>query len=483
MWEVFGAKVYDMDTGTFRSLTDTLPKIASYADRYFVFFFKNGSGSAYYENSEMEKAKEAGLKDFLDPEYSREYFKGVHASIQRIEELIRILAETDKTKLSNKELSVLFDRGTRELVEIFGYYLACQPQCVAGLEDELKRRLRTIIPHDKIDEIFSELAVTTRNSKIKQEEIDWLLLLLSAKKMSVSDLTHPECNELIKNHSTTYAQLHIGHSQTEYYAKKFEHEIIEDTDVLQARYEAIVTLGQKAAQKRQQILDTYNLQKDIQYIADVLAEIGHLRFEMRVSGWAPLYAAFCPLVFSEIERRYNLSHRSLDLATISEIESILKGETVAREIFQSRKDKFLMFIDDGKLKTYAGEAAEKLFNELISVDDYSGITEIKGNIAMKGKVTGRVVLFKWGDNLQNKLKEMGDNSIIVAGQTRPELMPLISKSKGIVTDEGGITSHAAIVSRELGVPCIIGTKIATQVLKDGDLIEVDAHTGIVRILK
>ena len=62
-------------------------------------------------------------------------------------------------------------------------------------------------------------------------------------------------------------------------------------------------------------------------------------------------------------------------------------------------------------------------------------------------------------------------------------MPLIAKSKAIVTDEGGITSHAAIVSRELGIPCIIGTKIGTQVLKDGDLVEVDAYQGIVTILR
>ena len=53
----------------------------------------------------------------------------------------------------------------------------------------------------------------------------------------------------------------------------------------------------------------------------------------------------------------------------------------------------------------------------------------------------------------------------------------------IITEPGGITSHAAIVSRELGVPCIIGTKIATKVLKDGDLVEVDADKGIVKIVK
>jgi len=53
-------------------------------------------------------------------------------------------------------------------------------------------------------------------------------------------------------------------------------------------------------------------------------------------------------------------------------------------------------------------------------------------------------------------------------------------AKAIVTDEGGLSCHAAIVARELGVPCIVGTKIATKVFKDGDLVEVDADKGIVR---
>ena len=67
--------------------------------------------------------------------------------------------------------------------------------------------------------------------------------------------------------------------------------------------------------------------------------------------------------------------------------------------------------------------------------------------------------------------------------TTPDLMPTIKQAKAIITDEGGLTCHAAIISRELGIPCIIGTKIATKVLKNGDLVEVDAEKGILKILK
>jgi phosphohistidine swiveling domain-containing protein len=76
-----------------------------------------------------------------------------------------------------------------------------------------------------------------------------------------------------------------------------------------------------------------------------------------------------------------------------------------------------------------------------------------------------------------------EGDIIVAPMTTPIHIPAMQKSAGIITDEGGITCHAAIVAREMKKPCIIGTKIATQVLKDGDLVEVDADNGVVRILE
>lgn len=73
--------------------------------------------------------------------------------------------------------------------------------------------------------------------------------------------------------------------------------------------------------------------------------------------------------------------------------------------------------------------------------------------------------------------------VLVADHTTPELLPIMKKSIAIITDMGGLLSHASITSRELGIPCIVGTKIGTQVLKDGDLVEVDADRGVIEILK
>jgi pyruvate,water dikinase len=81
----------------------------------------------------------------------------------------------------------------------------------------------------------------------------------------------------------------------------------------------------------------------------------------------------------------------------------------------------------------------------------------------------------------NKKVKRGD--VVVAPMTIPSFMPALEKAIAFVTDEGGITCHASIVAREMHKPCIIGTKIATKVLKDGDMVEVDADRGVVTIIK
>jgi len=62
------------------------------------------------------------------------------------------------------------------------------------------------------------------------------------------------------------------------------------------------------------------------------------------------------------------------------------------------------------------------------------------------------------------------------------MIPILEKSSAIVTDEGGITSHAAISAREFGIPCIVGTHGATKFFQDGDTVEVDADQGVIKKL-
>jgi phosphohistidine swiveling domain-containing protein len=103
--------------------------------------------------------------------------------------------------------------------------------------------------------------------------------------------------------------------------------------------------------------------------------------------------------------------------------------------------------------------------------------ELKGMCAFPGKVRGKVRLI---NTYNYKTATLDKGDILVSINSNPTYTPLIKKAGAIVTDEGGMGTHAAIVSRELGIPCIVGTKNATHVLKDGDMVEVDAEQGIVR---
>lgn len=102
--------------------------------------------------------------------------------------------------------------------------------------------------------------------------------------------------------------------------------------------------------------------------------------------------------------------------------------------------------------------------------------EIKGNIAFKGLVRGIAKIVVHPDDLV-KVKT---GEVLVAQMTFPSFISAMQKSVAFVTDEGSIACHAAIIAREMKKPCIVGTKNATKILKDGDLIEVDAEKGMVR---
>ena len=107
------------------------------------------------------------------------------------------------------------------------------------------------------------------------------------------------------------------------------------------------------------------------------------------------------------------------------------------------------------------------------------VREIKGNIVSRGRARGRVkIIINKNDLLQFK-----SGQILVSNFTTPEYVPAIRRAAAIVTDDGGITCHAAVVAREFGKPCVVGTKDATRWLKNGDLVEVDAEKGIIRIIK
>lgn len=106
------------------------------------------------------------------------------------------------------------------------------------------------------------------------------------------------------------------------------------------------------------------------------------------------------------------------------------------------------------------------------------VVELKGQTAFKGRATGPIkVIFSKKD-----IHKVREGDVLVAPMTNPDYLPAMKLAAAFVTDEGGVLCHAAIVARELQKPCVIGTKIVTDVLKDGDIVEVDADVATVRVV-
>jgi len=155
-----------------------------------------------------------------------------------------------------------------------------------------------------------------------------------------------------------------------------------------------------------------------------------------------------------------------------------KEKLPPRNILKKRNRATAIFFEDGKMKYFLNDEKKisDFENSIVTKDD-DGV--LKGNAAYPGKVTGKVKIISDPE----KYKGFRRGDILVTGMTRPEYLHLMKKAAAVVTDSGGVLCHAAITARELRKTTIISTERATKILKDGDLVEVDADRGVVRKMK
>jgi len=220
------------------------------------------------------------------------------------------------------------------------------------------------------------------------------------------------------------------------------------------------------------------LTEEEQKLAKYLQWIIALRDERKDVIGKFLTIAF--VIGSNLFEKAGLSHDLLYFAPTyewtSDLDALREKEPYFRKIGH---DAVFLIHWSGDTEVAFGEAEKTL--EILKQDMNDGTSKvIKGQIGAPGKAIGKVRIVR---DLLHDASSFSDGDILVTGMTRPEFVPLMKRASAIITDEGGITCHAAILSRELKKPCIIGTKIATQVLKDGDLVEVDADNGVVRIIE
>jgi phosphohistidine swiveling domain-containing protein len=186
------------------------------------------------------------------------------------------------------------------------------------------------------------------------------------------------------------------------------------------------------------------------------------------------------ILLPRLTKETNLSREEiLQLEYRELLETLKDGKlTIDKSAIKERQTGFITGIINEKPITITGEIVNKLFIHFTDVK-IENVSEIKGSVASPGLVKGKAKVIHKISEL-NKL-EKGD--ILITSMTTPDFIVGMKKASAIITDEGGLSCHAAIVSRELHIPCVIGTKIATKIINDGDLVEVDANKGIIKILE
>lgn len=211
---------------------------------------------------------------------------------------------------------------------------------------------------------------------------------------------------------------------------------------------------------------------DFIVFADKFAHFMEIRNEYR--AFAAIYSRD---LFKTIAERLNLKLQELLCFTDYEIEDALIGKCELSVLEAKNRFELSTVITNGQRYLISIGNDAKEVEEFIT-KKYD-VTEIKGNPTNKGVASGKVKIVI--DLEDVKKVERGD--ILVSPMTKPVFLLAMKKAAAIVTDEGGMLCHAAVISRELNIPCIVGTKIATQVLKDEDVVEVDANRGVIKILK
>lgn len=273
-------------------------------------------------------------------------------------------------------------------------------------------------------------------------------------------------------YKSNYSRInHIQSNEVEKELKKY----LLDNQLFKEEYNKLVNYSQNQKKEVSDILKNHKLNSNP---LEFFAKLTYWRELRKAVNLMSIYVLFA--ILESIERKTGITIKYLKYLSFDEVDNILRG-LIDRNILKSRYENgVLVTVDGHDYKIVEGKQAKSLRDDLEK--RLAGNVEnetITGFVASQGYAKGiaRIVLD------QKDFGKLKEGEILITGMTRPEFVPVMKKAGAIVTNEGGITCHAAIVSRELGKPCIIGTQNATKLIHDGDLIEVRANHGTVRILE
>ncbi len=474
--------------------------------------FKAGHIYSYDDLLSYARIGEFLLKKIIT---DRNFYKQVEKNIYKFSnELLKFCKDIDKlelSKISSGELFRIYVSYEKKLKELrkWGWI----PVLVDGYDishltnyimEEMRKSFKGFSA-EEISRYYSILSSSEKLSEVRKEEKERLKLLLnigSGRKAVVKIIkdndiafakeklrqNYPAVWKKILLHTKKYEWLpyaYIGPKMSPENALGLMKGNLSEKKNLKNALKEMEKHYRELPQKRKAVIKKIKLASNLAYLLRVSRFFMYLK-DYRKGVYQKSYVCM-DRVIDEIARRLGLSAEAAKYITAEELGQLLKSErknnkNLLKQI--RRRHQYCVAIASGgaTLVLTGGKAKEimrKIKKYSVKESRIAVADEIKGMVAFSGKAEGIVKIVAIADDIE-KVKE-GD--ILVSPATNPDLIAAMKKAAAFVTDMGGITSHAAIVSRELKKPCIVGTKIATKVLRDGQLVEVDADKGIVRIIK
>lgn len=384
---------------------------------------------------------------------------------------IRSLLKTVK-KVKNKELIKIFNR----LLEIedefyfYGYMNFLWDSVLIDLVYEgIVKKNRDEKEASRLLEIFS---LPGYPPPVVKEQIN--LLSIAKKNLSIKS---KRLDKLLNKHLDDFGWMAVYNFSEPMFKKDYyfkEYKKLKSSRInFRKKIEEIKKQYKSNEINYKKELKKFENNKKLYAFIKLLHSIPNLRDEREEFRDKMVYEA--TNIYKEIARRIIIPLKIVVNFTNEEIISALNGKKIEKINLECRKRNYILYFEKRKF-TLIDKINTKLIN---SFDQSKKEKIIKGMIAYRGHVKGKAkLIFSSTD-----FGKFNSGDIFVTTMTKPNFVPIIKKASAIVTDEGSILCHAAIVAREFKIPTIIGTKIATKVLKDGDLVEVDANKGIVKIIK
>jgi len=321
----------------------------------------------------------------------------------------------------------------------------------------------------ELSNIFTIATAPIHQSFINQAEVDLLKIITGQSKETIEH--YQRRYFWIKNNYVSSNILSVEHFAQEVKAWK------ESGKDLKKEIEKLQNTPKENKLKKQALLHQYKFSSLLKNLLKISEDFTAWQDERKRATYFSIYIG--SKLLEEIGRRKGYTLDQLKYTTGFEVENIFTVRKPSPKELNARMDNSVFVATPKGYYVATGAAVEKVRKIMWGEKKEEKIKDFRGLTASLGKVRGRVRIIKSVDEIDKIQK----GEILVAVMTRPDYVPAMKKAAAIVTNEGGITSHAAIVSRELGIPCVIGTKIATEVLHDGDLVEVDANHGKVIILE